>query len=232
MSQTPIDQRMLENELRGIIDELREGEIISFAFFASRFNLVQIPAESIARVKASRGVTEEEYQAWAAAYNALPAEEREQAEFVLNSFVGSPGEVLTFKIGEGEYGIDILCIEEIRAYEEPTKIADAAPFILGMINLRGVVIPVIDLRLMKGVAAPAYNTFTVAIIAATRDQRYRVGLVVDSVSDVVEIKRWSIRQTGPTNEARLVVQIDERLIHFFHLETAIAEALALGQVPA
>lgn len=233
MSHTPIDHQMLENELRGVIDEIRGGYPLAFAFFACRLNFAQIPPEVLDRAKASRDVTDDEYQAWSAAYLVLPSAEREQVESFLNFFVGSPGEFLTFQIGEEVFGIDILCIQEIRSFEWPEKFEGSAPCLLGAISLHGDSIPVIDLRLLRGYADPAYNAFTVTIFAAPRDQRLSsVGLVVDAVSNVVEIKRWNIIQYSPAEEARFSVVIDGRKIQLFHLETAVTEALERGKASA
>jgi purine-binding chemotaxis protein CheW len=96
------------------------------------------------------------------------------------------GEFLTFKLGAEEYGIDILRVQEIRSYEQPTRIANAPEFIKGVVNLRGVIVPIIDLRIKLGCAAE-YNHFTVVIVLNVRGRV--VGAVVDSVSDVIELTK-------------------------------------------
>ncbi len=103
-----------------------------------------------------------------------------------------PTEYLTFRLGREEYAIDILKVQEIRGYEQPTRIANAPHFIKGVVNLRGVIVPIIDLRLKFGLDDAAYNTFTVVIILNV-GQRV-VGMVVDSVSDVLELKAADIRE--------------------------------------
>jgi purine-binding chemotaxis protein CheW len=103
----------------------------------------------------------------------------------------SGGEFLTFRLGAEEYGIDILKVQEIRSYEAPTRIANAPSFIKGVVNLRGVIVPVIDLRLVLGLGDPRYDSFTVVIVLHAL-QRV-VGLVVDSVSDVVALAGEQIR---------------------------------------
>ncbi len=94
-------------------------------------------------------------------------------------------EFLTFRLGAEEYGIDILRVQEIRSYEEPTRIANAPSFIKGVVNLRGVIVPVVDLRIKLGCEKVEYNGFTVVIVLNVRGRV--VGAVVDSVSDVLEL---------------------------------------------
>ena len=101
------------------------------------------------------------------------------------------GEFLTFRLGAEEYGIDILRVQEIRSYEAPTRIANAPAFMKGVVNLRGVIVPIVDLRVKFGLPDPAYDTFTVVVILNIA-QRV-VGIVVDSVSDVIELGADRIR---------------------------------------
>jgi purine-binding chemotaxis protein CheW len=101
------------------------------------------------------------------------------------------GEFLTFRLGGEEYGIDILRVQEIRSYEQPTRIANAPHFIKGVVNLRGVIVPIIDLRLKLGCDTAEYNAFTVVIVLNVKGRV--VGAVVDSVSDVLELSRDHIK---------------------------------------
>jgi len=100
-------------------------------------------------------------------------------------------EYLTFRLGEEEYGIDILKVQEIRGYEQPTRIANAPPFIKGVVNLRGVIVPIVDLRLKFNLGSAEYNDFTVVIILNLGARV--VGVVVDSVSDVMELSPEQVR---------------------------------------
>ena len=100
-------------------------------------------------------------------------------------------EYLTFRLGEEEYGIDILKVQEIRGYEQPTRIANAPEFIKGVVNLRGTIVPIVDMRLRFNCSNVEYNAFTVVIILNLRNRV--VGIVVDSVSDVMELTPDSIR---------------------------------------
>ena len=100
-------------------------------------------------------------------------------------------ECLSFRLGTEEYGIDILAVREIRAFERPTRIANAPAFILGVVNLRGVIVPIVDLRIKFGMAEPAYDGSTVVIILNVANRV--LGIVVDSVSDVLPLREEDIR---------------------------------------
>ena len=107
------------------------------------------------------------------------------------------GEFLTFRLGEEEYGIDILKVQEIRSYEPPTHIANAPGFIKGVVNLRGVIVPVIDLRMALGCASVEYNDFTVVIVLNVRGRV--IGAVVDSASDVLALGADNIKPAPEMN---------------------------------
>ena len=94
-------------------------------------------------------------------------------------------ELLSFRLGQEEYGIDILRVQEIRSYEAPTRIANAPPFVKGVINLRGLIVPIVDLRLKLGCDTAEYTALTVVIVLNVRGRV--IGAVVDSVSDVVPL---------------------------------------------
>ena len=103
-------------------------------------------------------------------------------------------EYLSFKLGAEEYGIDILKVQEIRGYENPTRIANAAHFIKGVVNLRGIIVPIVDLRIKFNLGEAAYDDFTVVIILNVAGRV--VGIVVDGVSDVIRLADEQIR-TAP-----------------------------------
>ncbi len=100
-------------------------------------------------------------------------------------------EFLAFKLGSEEYGIDILKVQEIRGYEAVTRIANAPEFIKGVINLRGIIIPVVDMRIKFKLGEPVYDQFTVVIILNINGRV--VGMVVDSVSDVTSLTAEQIK---------------------------------------
>ena len=115
------------------------------------------------------------------------------------SHTSQGGEFLTFRLGAEEYGIDILRVQEIRSYEQPTRIANSPSFIKGVVNLRGVIVPIIDLRLKLGCDSAEYNTFTVVVVLNVRGRV--VGAVVDSVSDVLELHRENIKPAPELNSS-------------------------------
>lgn len=100
-------------------------------------------------------------------------------------------EYLTFMLGRETYGIDILKVQEIRGYDTVTHIANAPDFMKGVINLRGVIVPIVDMRIKFRVGEPTYHQFTVVIIMNVLSRV--IGMVVDSVSDVVTLTPEQIR---------------------------------------
>ncbi|HEV2609816.1 MAG TPA: chemotaxis protein CheW [Noviherbaspirillum sp.] len=100
-------------------------------------------------------------------------------------------EVLSFKLGEEEYGINILSVQEIRGCDLVTRIANAPTYVKGVINLRGIIVPIVDMRIKFNVGTPTYDQFTVVIILNIGQQV--IGIVVDSVSDVVTLSADQIK---------------------------------------
>ncbi|MBE0621282.1 MAG: chemotaxis protein CheW [Burkholderiales bacterium] len=100
-------------------------------------------------------------------------------------------EFLSFTLGKEEYGIEILKVQEIRSYEEPTTIANAPGFIKGVVNLRGIIVPIVDMRIKFNLGEAAYNELTVVIVLNVAGRV--VGMVVDGVSDVVRLPAEQIR---------------------------------------
>lgn len=112
-------------------------------------------------------------------------------EKIATTAVTGAREYLTFRLEQEEYGIDILKVQEIRGYEPPTRIANAPHFIKGVVNLRGTIIPIVDMRLKFNCSKAEYDAFTVVIILNLH-QRI-VGIVVDSVSDVMELAAENLK---------------------------------------
>jgi len=106
-------------------------------------------------------------------------------------------EFLAFKLGAEEYGIDILRVQEIRSYKEPTRSANAPPFIKGVVNLRGVIVPIIDMRMKFNLDQANYDDFTVVIVLNIGSRV--VGMVVDAVSDVITLKPDQLRPVPEFN---------------------------------
>ncbi|HPU20419.1 MAG TPA: chemotaxis protein CheW [Alicycliphilus sp.] len=135
-------------------------------------------------------------------------------------------EYLTFRLGQEEYGIDILKVQEIRGYEAPTRIAHAPAFIKGVINLRGTIVPIVDMRLRFGCAQADYDSFTVVVILNLRERV--VGIVVDSVSDVMELAPEQLRP-APDLESSIDAQcirglgsVGERMLILLDIERLMA----------
>jgi len=99
--------------------------------------------------------------------------------------VTSIREFLAFKLGTEEYGVDILRVQEIRSYEEPTRMTNSPAFVKGVINLRGVIVPILDLRMKFNLSQVNYDSFTVVIVLNIGARV--VGMVVDGVSDVITL---------------------------------------------
>lgn len=137
-------------------------------------------------------------------------------------------EYLTFRLDQEEYGIDILKVQEIRGYEQPTRIANAPAFIKGVVNLRGTIVPIVDMRLKFNCAQADYNSFTVVIILNLRDRV--VGIVVDSVSDVMELSAENIRsapdvESAIDNECILGLgSVGERMLILLDIEKLMSNA--------
>ena len=100
-------------------------------------------------------------------------------------------EFLAFTLGQEEYGIDIQKVQELRGYDTVTRIANAPAHIKGVVNLRGIIVPIIDMRIKFNLGEPSYDQFTVVIIL-NMDKRV-MGLVVDSVSDVITLTPDQVR---------------------------------------
>ena len=100
-------------------------------------------------------------------------------------------EVVTFTLGEEEYGIDIQKVQELRGYDAVTCIANAPAHIKGIVNLRGILVPIIDMRIKFNLGEPRYDEFTVVIVLNVGGRV--VGMVVDSVSDVITLTAEQIK---------------------------------------
>jgi purine-binding chemotaxis protein CheW len=136
-------------------------------------------------------------------------------------------EFLTFRLGAEEYGIDILRVQEIRSFEKPTRIANAPPHILGVVNLRGVIVPVVDLRIKLGCERVEYNNLTVVIVLNVKGRV--VGVVVDSVSDVIELAREQIRTAPEMASATVdtafitgIATVNERMLIVMDIEALVS----------
>jgi purine-binding chemotaxis protein CheW len=137
-------------------------------------------------------------------------------------------EFLTFRLGAEEYGLEILKVQEIRGYDAVTTIANTPEFIKGVINLRGAIVPIVDLRIKFNLGKVEYDQFTVVIILNLSNRV--VGMVVDSVSDVLALTPEQIRSApefGSAVDTRYVTGIgalDERMLILVDIERLMSSA--------
>ncbi len=151
--------------------------------------------------------------------------------------VPASGEYLTFTLGAEEYGIDILKVQEIRGYEAVTRIANSPAFIKGVINLRGVIVPIVDLRIKFNLGEPSYDQFTVVIILNIGKRV--MGIVVDGVSDVIQMSSNNMHpapEFGSILDTRYILglgTVDERMIIMVDIEQLMtSQEMALLETAA
>jgi purine-binding chemotaxis protein CheW len=131
-------------------------------------------------------------------------------------------EFLTFVLGSEEYGVEILKVQEIRGYDVVTPIANSPGFIKGVINLRGVIVPIIDLRMKFKLHEVKYDSFTVVIMLNVGNRV--VGMVVDAVSDVITLKPEQLRPVPEFNSAvdsehlLAIGAVDDRMLILIDIE--------------
>jgi purine-binding chemotaxis protein CheW len=139
-----------------------------------------------------------------------------------NENVAKGGEFLTFTLGPEEYGIDILKVQEIRGYDAVTTIANTPNFIKGVINLRGIIVPIVDMRIKFNLENVTYDQLTVVIILNLESRV--VGMVVDGVSDVIALTPEQIKdapQFGATLDTRYLMglgTVDDRMLILVDIE--------------
>jgi purine-binding chemotaxis protein CheW len=144
-------------------------------------------------------------------------------------------EFLTFRLGQEEYGIDILRVQEIRSYEPPTRMAHAPEFIKGVIDLRGVIVPIVDLRLKLHCPQAEYTDFTVVIILNVAGTV--LGAVVDAVADVVALAPDSIKPAPQFQSqvdaafVRGIATVGDRMLIVMDIESLLSGA-EMGLVQA
>ncbi len=137
-------------------------------------------------------------------------------------------EFLAFKLGAEEYGIDILKVQEIRGYEAVTRIANSPEFIKGVVNLRGIIVPIVDMRIRFNLGEPTYDQFTVVIILNIAGRV--VGMVVDSVSDVTTLAPAQIRpapEMGTAFNTDYLIglgTLDERMLILVYIDKLMSSA--------
>jgi purine-binding chemotaxis protein CheW len=127
--------------------------------------------------------------------NDVPVEGEHSLEGI--DFITSGDQYLTFSLDDEQYAVDILCVEEIRSWEQPTKIPNAPSYVKGVINMRGIIVPIIDLRLKFTIGEAVYLETTVVIVLTYQDEESSrtIGFVVDAVSDVLNAEQHDIQST-------------------------------------
>jgi len=137
-------------------------------------------------------------------------------------------EFLAFTLGKEEYGIDILKVQEIRGYEAVTRIANAPEFIKGVVNLRGIIVPIVDMRIKFHLGEPTYDQFTVVIILNIGGRV--MGMVVDSVSDVITLSAEQIKpapEMGTAFNTDYLIglgTLDERMLILIDIDKLMSSA--------
>jgi purine-binding chemotaxis protein CheW len=137
-------------------------------------------------------------------------------------------EFLAFRLDKEEYGINILKVQEIRGYDAVTRIANAPDYIKGVINLRGIIVPIVDMRIKFNFGEPSYDQFTVVIILNVAGRV--IGMVVDSVSDVISLHGGQIKATpemGSAVDADYLIgmgALDERMLILVDIDRLMSSA--------
>lgn len=153
-----------------------------------------------------------------------------------NAAADAAREFLAFKLGREEYGIDILRVQEIRSYEKPTKLANAPADVMGVVNLRGVVVPIIDMRVRLQLGQASYDHLTVVIVVNIGHRV--VGLVVDGVTDVVQLAPQQMRPVPALgdgfNPEHLIAlgSLGDRMLILLDIEKYLEDALGTKTEPA
>ncbi|XLZ71784.1 chemotaxis protein CheW [Massilia sp. SR12] len=146
----------------------------------------------------------------------------------MNATTKQAAEYLAFTLGQEEYGIDIQKVSEIRSYESPTRIASAPDYMKGVINLRGLIVPIIDMRVRFQLGEPTYGPFTVVIILHIGNRT--VGMVVDAVSDVTILEPEQVKDAPDISGAMDTEYItglgtiDDRMLILVDIERLMSSA--------
>jgi purine-binding chemotaxis protein CheW len=146
----------------------------------------------------------------------------------LHATATKAGEYLAFTLGQEEYGIDIQKVSEIRSHETPTRIANAPEFVKGVVNLRGIIVPIVDMRIKFNLGKPTYDQFTVVIILNIGHRV--VGMVVDRVSDVTTLMPDQIKpapEIGSALNTDHIVglgTIDDRMLILVDIDKLMSSA--------
>jgi len=142
-------------------------------------------------------------------------------------FITSGEQYLTFLLAQEQYAVDILCVEEIRSWEQPTKIPNSPGYIKGVINMRGVIVPIVDLRLKFSIGEASYHDTTVVIVLTyqTDESSRTIGFVVDAVSDVLNVEATEILSSpafGGSIQPHFIeglINVGKNVVTLLHVES-------------
>jgi len=140
----------------------------------------------------------------------------------------APAEFLAFTLGNEEYGVDIQKVQELRGYDAVTRIANSPEYIKGVVNLRGIIVPIIDMRIKFNLGEPTYDQFTVVIVLNVRGRV--MGMVVDSVSDVITLSGDQIKpapQMGSTIDTDYLIglgTLEQRMLILVDIDKLMSSA--------
>ncbi len=150
-----------------------------------------------------------------------------------------PRQFLTFALGGEQYGIDILQVQEIRGWTAVTKMPEGSPHVLGVLNLRGSIVPIVDLRVRFDLPCADFTPLTVIIVLALKSggPQSECGLVVDAVSDVVDIEPGQLKEPPRFGAAPAVqfVQalavVGQRMLILLNPESLIRRGIEFVELP-
>jgi purine-binding chemotaxis protein CheW len=169
----------------------------------------------------------------------MPTVNPDRPSIATNHSAGASQQVLTFCVGSETYAVDILLVQEIRGWAPVTRLPQAPIHMLGMLNLRGSIVPVIDMRVRLGLAQAQFTPVTVIVVLSVRTSsgRREFGLVVDSVSDVVDIGAAELKETpslGSKSSVELIkglAAVAERMLILLNVDELIRRDLAPTETP-
>jgi purine-binding chemotaxis protein CheW len=152
----------------------------------------------------------------------------------------SRGQLLTFRLGASTYGVDILRVKEIRGWMPVTKIPHSPPHVLGVLNLRGAIVPVIDLRLRFALPEAGFSPTTVVIVLSlvTAAGQRDCGVVVDSVSDVVDVAPGAVKPAPSLKGSSAqdfiggIATIDDQMLILLNVDQLVTQDLQPGDAAA
>ncbi len=158
----------------------------------------------------------------------------------MNDASGASHQVLTFCLGSETYAVDILLVQEIRGWTPVTRLPQSPSYMLGMLNLRGSIVPVMDMRMRFGLEQAPFTPLTVIVVLSvpTSSGRREFGLVVDSVSDVVDIDAADLKETpslGTKASVELIkglAAVSDRMLILLNVDELIRRDLAQAELPA